>query len=140
LPSPPGDSQRFFNYLAVEIRRDSFVDKNLFLQREKYNASLLLFWNENTLAVVFDVPMELLAAVQQHLDATVRTRGYDSMLSCCSYVSSTDPTFSAEALDAAAWRDAVWRYCYDAQDDYTAGTRPVPTPDELIAELPALVW
>ena len=89
---------------------------------------------------ISDITQELLAAVQQHLDATVRTRGYDSMLSCCSYVSSTDPTFSAEALDAAAWRDAVWRYCYDAQDDYTAGTRPVPTPDELIAELPALVW
>lgn len=87
-----------------------------------------------------DIKQELLAAVQQHLDATVRTRGYDSMLSCCSYVSSTDPTFSAEALDAAAWRDAVWRYCYDVEADFTAGTRPVPTPEELISELPALVW
>jgi hypothetical protein len=78
LPSPPGDSQRFFNYLAVEIRRDSFVDKNLFLQREKYNASLLLFWNENTLAVVFDVPMELLAVVHVYYgldDFRMRVKG-----------------------------------------------------------------
>lgn len=87
-----------------------------------------------------DITRELTTAVQGHLDTTVQTRGYDSMLSCCSYVASTDAQFLAEAQAAVAWRDAVWRYCYDAQDEYTAGTRPVPTPEELIAELPALVW
>lgn len=87
-----------------------------------------------------EVTKELLAAVQQHLDAAVLARGYDNMLSCCSYVASVDITFATEALAAAAWRDAVWRYCYDAQAEYVAGTRTVPTPEELIAELPALIW
>ena len=83
---------------------------------------------------------ELQAAVQAHLDTTVQTRNYNGILSCCSYATSTDTTFAAEGTAALAWRDAVWRYCYDVLAEYEAGTRPLPTAEALIAELPVLNW
>lgn len=86
------------------------------------------------------VKQELKAAVQAHLDSTVQTRNYNGILSCCSYVSSTDSVFAAEGAAALAWRDAVWRYCYNVLADYEAGLRPLPTAEELIAALPTLNW
>lgn len=86
------------------------------------------------------VKRNLKAAVQAHLDATVQARNYDGILSCASYASSTDPVFAAQGTAASAWRDAVWRHCYDVLADFEAGNRPAPTAEELIAELPALVW
>ncbi|WP_102945324.1 hypothetical protein [Stenotrophomonas sp. VV52] len=39
--------------------------------------------------------------------AVVQERGYDSIESCCSYVTSAVPRYKAEALAMVAWRDAV---------------------------------
>lgn len=86
------------------------------------------------------VKQELKSAVQAHLDVTVQARNYNNILSCCSYAASLDATFAAEGAAAMAWRDAVWRHCYDVLAEYAAGTRPLPTPEALIAELPALNW
>lgn len=79
-------------------------------------------------------------AVQRHLDATAQTRGYDGILSLASYAASTHPPFAAEGRAGADWRDAVWGYCYQVLADVEAGTRPIPSIAELIAELPAMVW
>lgn len=98
-------------------------------------------WNGTTFVPDPEVTkQELKAAVQAHLDTTVQTRNYNGILSCCSYASSTDQTFAAEGAAALSWRDAVWRHCYDILAAYEAGTRPLPTAEELIAELPALIW
>ena len=83
---------------------------------------------------------ELSDAVQNHLDTAARSRGYGNMLSLCSYRDSTVPKFAQEAITGLAWRDAVWAYCYAALADFKAGNRTAPTPAELIAELPPLIW
>lgn len=82
----------------------------------------------------------LTAVVQQHLDATARTRNYDGILSLCSYAASAHPKFGPEGLAGVAWRDAVWAACYTILAEVQAGQRAVPTADELLAELPAMVW
>lgn len=79
-------------------------------------------------------------AVQRHLDETARTRGYDGILSLASYAASTHPPFAAEGRAGADWRDSVWGYCYQVLADVQAGTRPIPTAEQLIGELPAMVW
>ena len=47
--------------------------------------------------------------------------------------------FQAEAVAFGQWRANVWAYGYAELDKVIAGTRPVPTIAEIIAELPALV-
>jgi hypothetical protein len=71
----------------------------------------------------------------------VVARGYDSIVSACSYVASTNPKFAAEAQQAIVARDATWSKLYEILAEVEAGTRPTPTSaEEVIAELPALVW
>lgn len=87
------------------------------------------------------VQAELTKAVQAYMDKTVQTRNYDSIHTACTYANSTDEKFAAEGKACVAWRDAVWRRCYDILDDILSGTRSsIPTADELIAELPELEW
>lgn len=86
---------------------------------------------------------ELEQAVQAHLDTSARVKGYDDILSACTYANSANATFKAEGMEAVAWRDAVWTYCYGVLAAAQAGTRQIPTEAELISELKLqcpLVW
>jgi hypothetical protein len=80
------------------------------------------------------------AAVQKHLDSFAQTRGYDNIMSAATYATSTVPKFKAEGQYAVEARDATWAKCYEVLAAVEAGTRPMPTLDELLAELPVLKW
>jgi hypothetical protein len=80
------------------------------------------------------------AAVQKHLDDFARTRGYDGILSAATYATSTVPKFKAEGQYAVEARDATWAKCYEVLAAVESGSRPMPTLDELLAELPVLTW
>jgi len=80
------------------------------------------------------------AAVQNKLDTEARTRNYDGILSACTYATSTNLKFKAEADACVAWRDAVWDKCYDILTDVKNNVIPVPTAEEVIAQLPQIVW
>jgi hypothetical protein len=80
----------------------------------------------------------LVEAVQRTLDSEARTKGYDNIVSACSYAAAANP-FQAEGLAFLAWRSSVWAYCYQVLADVEAGIRPIPTEAELISELPAYV-
>ena len=80
------------------------------------------------------------AGVQQHLDAFAQTRNYDGIMSACTYATSTVPKFATEGQYAVEARDATWAKCYEILAAVEAGSRPMPTLDELPDELPALVW
>lgn len=78
------------------------------------------------------------AAIQQQLDASAQAKGYDSIVSACSYAGYAND-FQAEAVAFGVWRASVWTYGYAELDKVIAGTRPLPTIAEILAELPALV-
>lgn len=80
------------------------------------------------------------AAVQKRLDDFARTRGYDNILSAATYATSTNPKFAVEGQYAVEARDATWAKCYEVLAEVEAGTRPMPTLEELMAELPVLEW
>lgn len=82
----------------------------------------------------------LKSAVQSHLDNTAKERGYDNIMSACTYATSTNPQFAAEGQACVAWRDSVWAYCYNVLSDYNAGIRSEPTAEALLAELPTFSW
>lgn len=79
-------------------------------------------------------------AVGAYMDRAARARRYDGILSLCTYATSTDATFSAEGQAGVNFRDACWRYCYDALAEVEAGKRVAPTVAEFLDELPALDW
>lgn len=80
------------------------------------------------------------ATVQKHLDDTAKQRGYDGILSACTYATSTNEKFQAEGQAAVVWRDAVWSTCYATLAAVESGATVIPTIDELISVLPAVVW
>lgn len=80
------------------------------------------------------------AAVQAHVDATAQSKRYDSGSTLDGYVTSTNPQWAAEAQAFVPWRDRVWAYVYAQEDKVLNGLRPLPTVEELLRELPPMVW
>ena len=87
-----------------------------------------------------EIQKMLTDGVQSYMDTKAQERGYDNIHTACSYVNSTDEVFKAEGTACLAWRDQVWRKCYDILAEVKQGKRTVPTLEEVIAELPVLVW
>lgn len=77
--------------------------------------------------------------VTRHMDRVAAEKNYDSILSACTYAAFDNP-FKEDGLKAIAWRSAVWVKCYEVLDYAQSGLRDIPTPEELIAELPKMDW
>ncbi len=86
-----------------------------------------------------EIQKQLTDAVQHVLDNKAQELLYDNCLSVCSYIDTGVPKFDAEGRAFRAWRSAVWAKGYEILDQVKAGYRPIPTEEELIAELPQLV-
>ena len=83
---------------------------------------------------------EMSRVVQAHIDQVARERAYNDGLHCATYANSTIPAWAAEGLAFVAWRDSVWIAAISIMDDCKLGLRDIPTPGELVAELPVMVW
>ena len=83
---------------------------------------------------------EYIAAIQIRLDDKARERNYDSILSACTYVTSTVPKFQAEGQACVEWRDAVWAQSYALMAQVQGGEIAQPTIPELLAMLPTMEW
>lgn len=90
--------------------------------------------------VLAEMQVAFTNAVQERLDAFARTRGYDNIMSACSYFGSANPRFKAEADRAITLRDTTWAKCYEILAEVQSGKREVPTLEALFAELPVLTW
>jgi len=77
--------------------------------------------------------------VQQHLDATAKSYGYDDIKSAVTYADEPAvPRFQAEGLAFRAWRSLCWDYCYSLLAEVQAGTTPLPVLEDVLAGLPVL--
>ena len=78
-------------------------------------------------------------AFEQHMDAVAKSKGYDSRDSCRLYAGYPNP-FQAEATAFGQWVANTWVLAFQQQQDVVAGTRPMPTAEGAVAEIPAMVW
>lgn len=76
--------------------------------------------------------------VQKVLDNEAQKLNYDSCLSVCSYVDTGVQKFDDESRAFRNWRSEVWAKGYEILNEILAGTREIPTEEELPAELPKL--
>ena len=81
----------------------------------------------------------LKARVQQWLDEQARALGYDDIKTAITYAEeSAVPKFQQEGQAMRRLRSLVWARYYEILSAVQAGQRPIPTEEELIAELEAL--
>ena len=92
--------------------------------------------NDKQLLVVEDYE----EAVQDYLDQTVQTRGYDNVYTCLSYKGDPDPIFSAEADAVLTWRSQVWRTAQGILNQWMQGQIEQPTIQDVLNQLPQLEW
>lgn len=88
--------------------------------------------------VLADLQQQFTWHVQHFMDQEAAKRGYDNIISACSYA-AVDNIFQAEAQSFLTWRSAVWAYCFQQLGRIQNGERAVPTIADFIAELPARV-
>lgn len=79
--------------------------------------------------------------VGQTLNDFVKTRNYDDVKSCATYVTSTNIQFKTEAERVILLRDQTYSALYVYIDQVVTGQVPVPKSfDEIKALLPELTW
>jgi hypothetical protein len=71
------------------------------------------------------------AAIQAMLDAAAKAKGYDDILSACSYAGAPN-YFQGEGKAYVAWRGNVWAYCYTLM---ASPPEIKPTVSEFVAQV-----
>lgn len=84
---------------------------------------------------------DIVNKTQERLDSAAIEHGYDSILSLCSYATSTNVRFSTEGQYGVQLRDETWTTLDAILAEVKAGTRPMPESfDDIEPELPEIVW
>ena len=86
-----------------------------------------------------EIQNEFIAKIQTRLDDFVRTRGYDNMLSACTYANSNIPQFATEGNKAIGLRDLTWSKSYELLDN-AISSKNIPSWESFEAQLPELSW
>jgi hypothetical protein len=87
------------------------------------------------------ISKEISTSLQQLLDHFAKTRGYDSMVSACSYKDSLVKKFATEAKHCIFIRDSAWSKFEEIMADAKAKKRPLPKNlEEIQKEMPSLTW
>ena len=94
----------------------------------------------NSLLTIEEIKLSFIQAIQGLLDTTSQSRGYDGIVSLCSYATSTDPVFGTEGRAGVVWRDAVWKRGNEIITLVESGGMEMPTIEWVLAELPVMTW
>lgn len=78
---------------------------------------------------------------QKRLDIFAQTRGYNDILSLCTYATSPTQKYATEGAYGVQARDNTWFDFYELMDKVAANLEPMPTTfQEVEAYLPVLEW
>jgi len=107
----------------------------------KWDGSQWIEGGSAPVPTVAQIQAAIVSATQARLDTFAQTRNYDSILSACTYATSSVSQFATEGQAAVNARDATWATLYTHMGAVLAGTAPMPTGyADLEPMLPALEW
>lgn len=91
--------------------------------------------------IATNLQRDIVSFTQQRLDDFARTRGYDGILSLCTYATSPNPRFSSEGQYGVEARDATWSKLYEILGEVQSSIRAMPSKySDIEPELPILQW
>ena len=70
----------------------------------------------------------------------LKSRGYDGIISLCTYANSAVPQFKTEGQAGINFRDACWATCYQIMSDVQSELRTIPTVEQVLLEMPNISW
>ena len=79
------------------------------------------------------------AALDAYIDSVAQAKGYDSRITAALRAGYPNP-WQAEGIAFGTWMDSCYSTALTIMTEVQAGTRPIPTKDELIAAMPTMVW
>ena len=85
---------------------------------------------------------QVIDAVQKRLDDFAATRGYDGILSVCTYVADPNPEMAHEGAVAVYLRSITWQALRAIETEISLGLRqpPINGYADIESELPPLDW
>lgn len=88
-----------------------------------------------------EIQEELEDGIEAWMNTVVAEKHYDSIDTCIArYTDSPNPKYAQEAKAVKDWNTMVWDKCWDILKEVKEGKRAIPNLEEVIAELPVLVW
>ena len=88
-----------------------------------------------------EIQNEIVNKVQDRLDSFARSKGYDGILSACTYATSSAVKFKVEGQYCVDSRDRTWGALYQILAEVQNGTRPIPSCyEDIEKDLPVLTW
>ena len=144
-----------FEVETGQIRRTVFCqDIDVQLQVQEGEGYIVGNWDANRYEIVNgqaqqkqDAPpvAPTLASIQQSLTGLVNqqlhtaalARGYDSIISACSYAGAPNP-FQEESIAFIQWRATLYTYLYTCLNQIEAGAIAAPSEGEFLAAMPVL--
>lgn len=85
------------------------------------------------------IQQDLEAVLNRHIDSVAQTKGYDSRITVTLRAGYPNP-WQAEGIAFGAWMDACYAKVFEIMAEVQNGTRSIPTEEELIAEMPPMIW
>lgn len=86
-----------------------------------------------------EIQRTLLVKLDEHIDNTAKAKGYDSHITCALRAGYVNP-WQQEGIAFGQWMDSCYVKAYQIQVAILANLRPIPTAEELLAEMPVMVW
>lgn len=79
-------------------------------------------------------------AISDYINSIASSRGYDNAVSISTYVSSTNPSWKAEADAFVAFRDLSWEYFINIQDGIRDGLLKPTSVELFLSNAPVIDW
>lgn len=148
-------SKQTGGFYSSAIHGDNIPDDAVEITSEQHSALLegqsqgkIISADEDGHPILIDPPPPtteqiiagFVTSIQKRLDDFAKTRGYDGIMSACTYATSTVPKFQSEGQYCVGARDNTWSMAYDLLDQVQAGEIDVPTEEEVLEQFPTLTW